>query len=208
MSRLNVDALFFETFLDLHAKLDDNATEYQLLRASALMRQLLVDGNPLVHQVRRRRQQPIVYRWAEFDVAAMRASPLAPSTIALGMAVPEVMFIRHRAGSEQEFLAAPVAVHQGEVVTARDVIKLGANVDGGVHAGKLRPDELGQARLDTVRDRLVHASSALGPEVRIAPRDLPGGTQTLKGVGRVIVRALKPLYVEIAAERQQPGATT
>jgi hypothetical protein len=56
------DRLFLETLRDLEARSAGGATEYEVLRSAVLLRQLLLDQSPLLHQVNRDRKIPITFR--------------------------------------------------------------------------------------------------------------------------------------------------
>jgi hypothetical protein len=80
------DRLFLETLRDLNYKVRGDASAYELLRASALMRQLLLDSSPLVHKVNRRRQHRITYRWLEVDAESIpRSGVPMPKGLVIGL---------------------------------------------------------------------------------------------------------------------------
>jgi hypothetical protein len=99
-------------------------------------------------------------------------------------------------------LRAPLALYDSEPITVRDVIKYAANVSGGVHTGAIRESGVGQKRLKSLRDSqsmsLPELAEAFG--LVIEERALPGGLGTVLGLGRVIVRGLKPLYDGVCAD--------
>ena len=59
---MDPDQLFLKTLSDLERRTGSEASEYDVLRSSALLRQLLLDGGPLVHQVNRHRRLTLVFR--------------------------------------------------------------------------------------------------------------------------------------------------
>ena len=59
---MDPDQLFLKTLSDLERRTGSEASEYDVLRSSALLRQLLLDGSPLVHQVNRHRRLTLVFR--------------------------------------------------------------------------------------------------------------------------------------------------
>lgn len=206
---LEREALFVETMHDLRHKLRDSGSTYELLRSSALMRQLLIDGSPLMHQINRKRQVPVQFHWVELrpDEFRRRGIP-TPQSFAIGFAVDGaegypngVMCAYHASGGDQSFLKAIVALEGGEPITVRDMIKHAANVDGGVHAGVVRASEAGQQRLEQLRSSLLfyggieELARAFGLTADQA--SLPGGPATLRAVGRVLVRGLDPLVREV-----------
>lgn len=124
--------LFVETLSDLTKRLSSKR-RYDGLRISALVRQLLKDGNPLMDQANRESKTSITFRvrknadWG-FGVDA----------------VPEVSWngLQPVEGEEfvdlkkDEFLAARVIFLNGTCYSALQVISAVANVMGGVHLNK------------------------------------------------------------------------
>jgi hypothetical protein len=184
------DRLFLETLRDLEARSAGGATEYEVLRSAVLLRQLLLDQSPLLHQVNRDRKIPITFRanirepiwkiagspppavWAKQD-------GLDPET---ALAVSEVADLDLPA-----FLSQVIIISGGVELTVRDVIRQVAHVLGGVHAG-------------SEREPVEHALAAVSASLRILGLDPV--IRSLEAVGRVVVRALRPLQVEI--ERGAP----
>jgi hypothetical protein len=135
---LDIDRFFLETLDDLESRAIWGASEYSLLRASALLRELLIDERPLVHQVNRKRQLRLRFGvrqapprdskdlfWLGIDPSeSVEAAGLAGGKV-VEVGVPQLL------GLEMLFLGA-------STLTARDLITLGANVQGGVHHGPAR----------------------------------------------------------------------
>jgi hypothetical protein len=140
---VNRDELFLETVRDLAARTAVDASEYDVLRSSALLRQLLLDSDPLVHQVNRERHVPLVFRanvrepiWkmAGSDPTAFwsRHDGLDPER---ALPAPEVADL-----NRDRFLASLVMIVDGRDFTVRDVVGQAAHVLGGVHAGEPREE--------------------------------------------------------------------
>lgn len=132
---MDIDRFFLETLDDLESRAIWGASEYSLLRASALLRELLIDERPLVHQVNRKRQIRLRFGvrqapprdsndlfWLGIDPSqSVEAAGLTGGTVT-EVGIPQLL------GLEMLFLGA-------FTLTARDLITLGANVRGGVHHG-------------------------------------------------------------------------
>src|SRR5260221_3806416 len=130
---LNLDRLFLETLDDLASRSTPNASEYDLLRAAALLRELFLDESRLVDQVNRTLRTP-----TRFGVRVRARDPTDEFEMWLGIDPNDVV----EDPIEQLDLTESLKVHlvsvPGSILTVRDIIRLAANVRGGVHAGKPR----------------------------------------------------------------------
>lgn len=187
------DHLFLETLRDLESRCGGGATEYEVLRSAVLLRQLLLDESPLVHQANRDRKIPITFRVnVRQPIWKIAGSPppevwakqdgLDPETAG---AAPEIADIKLSG-----FLSRVIVISHGVELTVRDVIQQVANILGGVHAG-VEQDQR-ELALAAVSDAFV--IGGLDPV-----------TRSLEAVGRVVVRALRPLQIEIERGDQGGG---
>jgi hypothetical protein len=110
--------------------------DYAMLRAAALLRQLLIDGAPLVHQANRSHRLKL-----RFPVCGRQYAELV---LADGPVFYSALGGIHRSGprghqvelfSLDEFLAAKVLKLGSHILTIGDLISISANVLGGVHKG-------------------------------------------------------------------------
>jgi hypothetical protein len=135
------DQLFLETLRDLEKRTGTAASEYELLRSAALLRQLLLDESPLVHQVNRGRHLRFAFRvnvrepiWKRVGtdppVFWSRHDGLDPETALVSAEIAEFKW--------GGFLGALVMIVDGRNFTVRDIIDQTAHVLGGVHAGTPR----------------------------------------------------------------------
>jgi len=129
--------LYLGTIEDLEARLA-KSTEYDIIRAAALLRHLLIDGPPLVHLANRGPRLRLVFR--EFQV---------PDLSHLGhWGIPwnsgdNVDFPSNNLVDLDRLLASKCLFVKGHHFSVIELIKLWAYVRGGVHSGK--PDEREQA---------------------------------------------------------------
>lgn len=139
------DRLFLETLQDLETRSAGRATEYEVLRSAVLLRELLLDESPLVHQVNRDRKVPITFRANVSDpIWEIAGSPppsfwarqdgFDPDTAA--MRAPQIADLDLPA-----FLSQVIIVRRGTELTVKDVIRQVAHVLGGVHAGSAQEAE-------------------------------------------------------------------
>jgi hypothetical protein len=126
---MEVDRLFIETLDDLRGRAVWGASEYALLRAAALLRELVLDDRPLVLAVNRARQHQLTYRVREPPPNPRLLAWLGidPAETAEGGAVQDLRI--------KELLAFPMFFLDRSTLTVKDLILLGANVLGGVHLG-------------------------------------------------------------------------
>lgn len=175
--------LFRSVYEDLARRVREPVSEYDLLGAAALLRQLLLDGNPLMHQVNRERRLPL-----RFEVNNNRPEfppdlPQPDVHLILDGIAPTLATVT--AGTVEVkldgFLAWPLMLINGEAVDVHRLIDHVAHVLGAVHAGEPA----------SATDRAL--AEAAGSVVR----DLVGGNiaiRGLRGIGEVTLAGLRPLY--------------
>jgi len=177
---VNADNLFIQSLEDLHYSLA-SADEYEVLRSSHLIRQLLLDGgNSLVERVNRSHRLRIEYAVARVhlpaagDVATWVAgdamSPLDPS-----LAQPNLL----RWDQLQKLI---VARCEGHEFTVHDLIDYSAHVAGGVH--KTDPRDERQAAL--ARLQANESRGGLSPVAA-----------TVRAIGQVILLGLDELKDQV-----------
>ena len=177
---------------DLRPRTASAAREYELLGAARLIRQLLLDEERLVDQVNRDRRQAIVFRVGDNsrleDMAlGMGAVMLAPfDGFDPDTALPSSTTIELK---RDAFFARRVMYVAGQDVSVKDMVLYTAHVAGGVHAGAPK----------SAQDRLLQA---LSQEWIFG--DLPGGLRALQAIGRVVVKALRPLEDTVRRDLGMP----
>jgi len=176
------ERLFLMTLDDLSSRLS-RGTEYDCIRASGLLRQLLFDDpTPLVHAANRGIRVRL-----EFEIAVPRPphegidKPTTSwhSLLANNGDVVEVMGL-------DRFLRQTTISHEGVDCNVRDVIAAVAHVFGGIHLGHAGDGE--SAALVTLRDRVL-------------VQEQPIVLRSLQDIARVTTNALMPLVEAIAVAR-------
>ncbi len=166
--------LFLMTLVDVSRKIN-NPSRYELIRLSALIRQLLCDSAPLIYVINRKYRVRI-----EFEVAIKTKAILEeagkPQTswLTLFPASPEEV---ERVDLER-FLKLQTITHRGVTCDVSDVIDIVAHVFGGVHYGEVRSESSG-------------ALEILGNEVFLANESMV--LHLLFDIGRVVLRGAMPL---------------
>jgi len=116
--------------------------DYAMLRAAAVLRRLLMDESPLIHQVNRNHRLKIL-----FPVCGRK---YAEAVIQMGPVFYSALGGIHSSGSmsqqlEQlpldDFLSAKILKLGDQVLTVRDLVSISANVLGGVHKGQARTEK-------------------------------------------------------------------
>lgn len=181
----HVEWLFSGTLDDLKERVDSNNT-YQVLMTSGLLRKLLLDDKiSLLNQVNRARKIPIAfsfvpqvppdpseaYLWGAMDGLDGLGDPKHPALKEHGLSA---------------FLQHPVLQSGIERFTVAEVIRHGAHIMGGVHAG-----------VPKGRDLVLEAMAHLGVD------GAPALVRSLQSIGRITHRALLPLRQDIVRTDRQ-----
>jgi hypothetical protein len=188
---MDLETLFRRTVDDLDQRVAA-IDHYDALMSAALLRKLLLDGTPLIHQVNRTYRLNLRFRISDvsqFEQTLLDSDPmfwsiedaLDPDSGLPGPVVEATL---------DQFLARNVMRFGGQSVTVRDVNDQLSNVDGGVHKGEPREDR----------------QKALTPAATLySNRGLPGVVNQVRLIGRLASRGLRPLYD--AVEAAQAGTT-
>lgn len=215
---MNKDVLFLRTLDDLDGRLQPGQAEYDIIRMSGLLRQLLVDGNNLVDQVNRTRRIKISYKAYSFhapiepDVVFWALgdwlTPNTPAGSAAGYltltegvrqpsppeGTPDTMTPQDLA--KDRFLALQVVLYHGHVFTVKEIILYLANAAGGVHAGEPKDDKEQALAL------LLDPPGDIPPNARAGQHSAV--IYTLLAIGRGVRRGLDPLRARISADLSGP----
>lgn len=182
------EEFFIRTLEDVDRKAI-SGEPYELVRAAGLLRQLLLDGQPLVHVVNRAHRLRL-----EFETLPFRPpEQLGARIVWRNIDRSSLTSANTRAHSLDQLLAVP-CFYQADGVTGTvgDVIRACAHVHGGVHRGRPRNDvERAIVELDN--------AGAVGPEG-------PPGIAAVRGICRVVLTGLVPLALAIEAAAQPEAA--
>jgi hypothetical protein len=173
------EQLFLDTVADLKDKMA-RGDGYALIKASGLLRLLLADAHPLVHQVDKAYDLPLRFETIDYTM-----KPPYPQLIIFRWSVLDASAIpgaRKRSSTLDEFLAAEILTFEGKEFTVLQVIRAAAHVKGGVHAGTAESDHE-QALLD-----LGRALTVGGLDASVA---------ALRGIIAVTLAALEPIVAAV-----------
>lgn len=159
-----------------------------------LLRKLLLDSPTLVDLVNRERRAKLSYvvnGRVPFCKRLHEPPPTAYSTED-GFDPETAAHGTPTAVSRDGLLSQMVMVYRGREITARDLIRYVAHSAGGVHFGPPKTEE------EAAAQSVARVMTVTG---------YPAGSRTLLAIGRVTMRALEPLRVQVehdVSRRPQP----
>lgn len=136
------DDLFVLTLNEL-ASLTNSHSIGSSLRSAFLMRKLLLDGNPLLHQANKTKRHKIRFTVSSRPNAdSYDHIPIPDPLVHIQTLDPSVTPSQIQNVTLQRFLGLPAAKVQSRILTVRDIISLAANEGGGVHLSQSPSQEL------------------------------------------------------------------
>lgn len=178
------ELLFLHTIDELRERLARRGNEYDLMKIATLLRQLLLDREPLVDQVNRNHQLKITF---VTTLPASMSNEDLPDPPPLG---GPPGWGGSKTVTKDAFLNRFAVWIKPHEYTVKDVILNVAHIKGAVHAG--RPRNAKEAEL-----------AATSNQVRTFGLD--SSVYALLGIGQAVLRGLEPLYQKIKNERTVTG---
>jgi hypothetical protein len=184
---MQVEELFLRTVEDLRDRVQEG-DEYALIRATALLRQLILDGANLVDQVNRAHKLKIRYTVCgkKFSEHILARKPALFSSLG-GIHVSGLFAHQREECTREQFLKTIVLSVGGHTFTIQDLIDHAAHVAGGVHAGSARND----------RERVL--SEFRGLIIREPTQQLTPQIVELRGISLIVLDAIEPLRQKVIA---------
>jgi hypothetical protein len=180
------EQLFLDTVRDIQSKIVEN-NRYSITRASALLRQLLIDESPLIHQVNRRHRLKLEFETIDFTMKP----PLKPLLHWQNLDASPFPRARKVRIDLDGLLRAQCLTFKEHEYSVLDILKACAHLKGGVHSGTPKTDKE-EALLD------------LDEVFKIGPLD--GSLAALRGILIVTLAGLRPLIDAIQNDKQSPAA--
>jgi len=177
-------SVFLNAYSELHEKLDEGG-DWNMRKASAVLRQFLLDEEPTPYLVNRDHRIKITFLVGKPYSRDDRAFDIWWTELLVWPGSGYVNGGEERL-SRDHFLALKVGRIGPHDVSVKDLISYYANVGGGVHTGKPSPGL--QEWLRAYDHHNLHQHWA-------------GMTATLAGVGRVTVDAFTPLAKAVLEAR-------
>jgi hypothetical protein len=179
---MNEEVLFVRTLDDLHKSINSD-DEYEILRASALIRQLFLDGsNSLVDRVNRKYRHKL-----EFEVVEQTPPNIPDSSFNIWAAVDEIdprsvpLHFPRIKKKRDGFFGMIVAVIEGHEFSIRELVQFVANVMGGVHSVSLQDER--EEKLAQLKELYIFSNISMA-------------LLFIRAIGRIILASLKPLQYE------------
>lgn len=179
---MNKDFLFIKTLEDIEKKMKSK-DGYEIFMISGLLRKLLLDDNPLIHQVNQNRKLKISF------IVNDRQPPVGENSLVFwsmedgfdpNTSVPHL--VKPLEVNIDQLLKRQIMIINGEIITVSNLIKFLTNVQGGVHAGK--PKNKKEVALHEIQKYL-----GIG--------GLPAGIRSVLSISRVVIKGLEPLRTAI-----------
>ncbi len=132
---MDLRQLFLNKLQELR-RLMTQPSEFHMLQASAIVRQLLIDERPLLPLMKRITNQPIIFQ--------TKAAGMVEWSKSITGSYPQIFTVGHSIGPSRtenqtkklklkEFLALKVLILWDDIYTVHDVLTYCANAAGGVH---------------------------------------------------------------------------
>lgn len=185
---LELNQIFIETLNDLEDKIKNSPNEYKVLRASALLRQLIGEGgSSLVNQVNKKEEIKLKFRIAgKSDKEFPMPEFLKIKGILWRFIYPGKNVATHDL-SQADFLQYPILVYYGEEFSVINAIRTTAHILGGVHLPTTE-------KLDKLNDRerrFVEVTKSLNIN------GVDSMSHCIHGISFVVLDALAPLIEAI-----------
>jgi hypothetical protein len=183
----DLEKLFVNTTVDLKER-QEKGTEYDLIRASGLLRQLLFDGSPLVDQVNKDYRLKIRFKTQKNNI------DFSKKTMWNGVEAETIIgvrWIKPNHNDEEylsyltitDFLKYPVIYFADQDFTVLDILKLCAHFYGGIHHDKVKKRE--QIYLDWANKTVAYGDG------------LNCAVESIKSIIEIVIEGLTPLIDKI-----------
>jgi hypothetical protein len=177
--------LFVKTIDDLSNKIKSN-NEYEVLKASGLLRALVLDGkNSLAIIVNREFREKLEFKYADHtkgSAAFMLARNPTSWSVLDGFHSgnpPPATF--YKLSGLDGLLSEVVLLKDGKKFTVKDVILFTANITGGVHSGTPKEND--------DKERILH-------ELQLWLGGLPITLKQIESISKVIIDGLESIYIK------------
>jgi hypothetical protein len=184
-----IEELFIESLADLRDRISE-PSRYDNLKASAILRQLLADVNPLLHLVNREYNHKT--RFITRQLQHIEPLKVIDGQVQSGMIINIESIVPLENEPEENleqltidlFLGKRCLIYCQYRYNVIDIIKINANMQGGVHAGAPRQDNE-HAAIELANLRILIGFNN-GTEVDII-------TGLIHPVAQIVIKALEPI---------------
>jgi hypothetical protein len=184
---MNKEELFLNVLEELKERLT-KGTPYDLTRSSALLRQLMVDGSASLYSaINRKYKETVCFEVKKWEITTASIGKIQMQTV-----LPSNSCETEKINLD-DFLKRRCLYYNEHTYTVKDIIKIVANIKGGVHSGI--PRRPAEHALEHPEFEMLQFGIA-GSD----PTDLCTGQ--IKAIGIVSLRALVILENRVNAEKQ------
>jgi len=187
MKTRELEKLFCDKYDDLE-ELVKSLIPYDLSRASAIIRQLIIDGSPLMDQINRTHKLNIIFPVSKINIPDLNA-PLNRGLeywdIQDGLYLEEMKPEQLEHVKRDKLLSKGIMIVKGKEITVKDAVKYEANTQGAVHSREADLTKEEEEKMDLLA-RTIRVGG-YRPTQRI-----------MKPIGRSVLVGLKELRMQCA----------
>jgi hypothetical protein len=177
-----------EDFIAILEDLNDRINEpikYNNKKASGLLRQLLLDSNPLLHQINREFKKIIVFKSRKLVKAEVGIGNIIMEGI---VPMKNEHFENHENLDLKSFLEKRCLIYNKQLYTVHDIIKINANMRGGIHSGIPKSNKETQAIEMIKKGPLVGFKNGTPLDMTLA---------LIHPISKIVLSALKELKNDV-----------
>jgi hypothetical protein len=184
-----IEELFIESLADLRDRISE-PSRYDNLKASAILRQLLVDDYPLLHLVNREYHHKTLFITRQLEY--VEPLKVIDGQVQPGMIINIEKIVPLENELEEnleklsidQFLRKKCLIYNQYVYNVIDIIKINANIQGGVHAGAPRKDNE-HAAIELANLKILIGFNN-GAQVSVI-------TGLIPPVAQIVIKSLEPI---------------
>jgi hypothetical protein len=177
-----IENFFICSMIDLQNRMDGNI--YDTIRASGILRQLLMDSSPLLSQANQRHKLKIVFELRDnSSELSKNHEQLWVRPIPVHDNDPVIKL------DKEKFLQYPICIYKHHTYRIRDLIDYFCHILGGIHSGKPREEK---------EETFTKIHKAFFPIIQEWP------SISMKFIIQIVIKGLTPLINEIQNNRHTP----
>ena len=174
------ERFFIETINDIQEKLKTNR-KYEIIKASGLLRLLLLDAEPLIIKINKKFQLKLEFEISDYKEKLPVETNLELNLVNLDVSkFPGAKTVK---ANLKELLAIKCMIYKTTEISVKDLIKYCAHIKGGIHFGN--PE-------DDIDESLI----SVDEQLKMVEEE--SSIILLKGILRIVLKGLIPLIYEIS----------
>ena len=184
------EQLFLDTLDDLNSKIN-SSNDYEVLKASGLIRQLFLGSGTLIDKIDNKFNTEIIFEVAECLSKYPADFPKINSIIKISDLDPFLILDNSNfqiiSKTREEFFKIVAGIADGKEYSIEDAIVYAANVMSGIHTGDASEGK--RARLKKL-EKVCQETNFLFPNISFQ-------IEQIRTIGKIILRAIEPLQYKI-----------